>query len=154
MFCPLLICQIIKAQQTNQIQPEVIFRVTVDSSEMIKTLLFVLKKKRKKNIDESLQEYPKCSNWPMNFVNFVIFRSGQNIALLNPSWTFLNLANSKRAIFRWISLEGFKLKIEIVLCRRDALVTFELNWRSLLCFNESQINQSAVLRFWTKILIN
>ena len=38
----------IKAQQTNQIQPEVIFRLTVDSSEMIKTLLFVLKKKRKK----------------------------------------------------------------------------------------------------------
>lgn len=48
MFCPLLICQIIKAQQTNQIQPEVIFRVTVDSSEMIKTLFFVLKKKGKK----------------------------------------------------------------------------------------------------------
>ena len=45
---PLLICQIIKAQQTNQIQPEVIFRVTVDSSERIKTLLFALKKKEKK----------------------------------------------------------------------------------------------------------
>ena len=50
MFCPLLICQIIKAQQTNQIQPEVIFRVTVDSSEMIKTLFFVLKEKKGKKI--------------------------------------------------------------------------------------------------------
>jgi len=39
----LLICQIIKAQQTNQI-----FRVTVDSSERIKTSLFALKRKRKK----------------------------------------------------------------------------------------------------------
>lgn len=47
MFYPLLICQIIKAQQTNQIQPEVIFRVTVDSSERIKTSLFALKKRKK-----------------------------------------------------------------------------------------------------------